>query len=174
MVRLSNVEYQDLKSAAYQWVSRSISPVLDVETQIWPNSYRIFVHGWQIANDWELPSYGGLTGASVPCSNDLTHASPLFAVSIHACSPHSVALMQLRFTSFAVISLRWDFYPQDCAPWWAQSKKKACISAGFSLSGSTTWTRTRDPMINSHLLYQLSYRGMRRMLLIKKKKSSLP
>ena len=28
-------------------------------------------------------------------------------------------------------------------------------------------------MINSHLLYQLSYRGMRRMLLIKKKKSSL-
>ncbi len=51
-------------------------------------------------------------------------------------------------------------------------QKKACISAGFSLSGSTTWTRTRDPMINSHLLYQLSYRGMRRMLLIKKKKSS--
>ncbi len=28
-------------------------------------------------------------------------------------------------------------------------------------------------MINSHLLYQLSYRGMRRMLLIKKDKSSL-
>ena len=27
-------------------------------------------------------------------------------------------------------------------------------------------------MINSHLLYQLSYRGIRRMLLIKKKKSS--
>jgi hypothetical protein len=30
--------------------------------------------------------------------------------------------------------------------------KKACISAGFSLSDSTTWTRPRDPMINSHLL----------------------
>ncbi len=28
-------------------------------------------------------------------------------------------------------------------------------------------------MINSHLLYQLSYRGMRRMLLIKKRKSSI-
>ena len=27
-------------------------------------------------------------------------------------------------------------------------------------------------MINSHLLYQLSYRGMRRMLLIEKDKSS--
>ena len=27
-------------------------------------------------------------------------------------------------------------------------------------------------MINSHLLYQLSYRGMRRMLLIEKEKSS--
>ena len=24
-----------------------------------------------------------------------------------------------------------------------------------------TWARTRDPMINSHLLYQLSYRGLR-------------
>ncbi len=29
-------------------------------------------------------------------------------------------------------------------------------------------------MINSHLLYQLSYRGIRRMLLIKKDKSSTP
>jgi hypothetical protein len=28
-------------------------------------------------------------------------------------------------------------------------------------------------MINSHLLYQLSYRGMRRMLLIEKEKSSV-
>jgi hypothetical protein len=37
------------------------------------------------------------------------------AVSIHASSPHSVALMQLRFTSFAVVSLRQDFHPQDCA-----------------------------------------------------------
>jgi hypothetical protein len=35
--------------------------------------------------------------------------------SIHASSPHSVALMQLRFTSFAVVSLRRDFHPQDCA-----------------------------------------------------------
>ncbi len=26
--------------------------------------------------------------------------------------------------------------------------------------GSPTWTRTTDPMINSHLLYQLSYRGI--------------
>ncbi len=37
------------------------------------------------------------------------------AVSIHASSPHSVALMQLRFTSFAVVSLRQDFHLQDCA-----------------------------------------------------------
>jgi hypothetical protein len=36
-------------------------------------------------------------------------------VSIHASSPHSVALMQLRFTSLAVVSLRRDFHPQDCA-----------------------------------------------------------
>src|SRR5690606_430707 len=40
--------------------------------------------------------------------------------------------------------------------------------------GSATWTRTRDPMINSHLLYRLSYRGTTaRMLLIKKEKSIL-
>ena len=39
--------------------------------------------------------------------------------------------------------------------------------------GSATWTRTRDPMINSHLLYRLSYRGTTvRILLIRKEKSS--
>ena len=37
------------------------------------------------------------------------------AVSLHASSPHSVTLMQLRFTSFAVINLRRDFHPQACA-----------------------------------------------------------
>ena len=37
------------------------------------------------------------------------------AVSLHASSPHSVTLMQLRFTSFAVINLRWDLHPQECA-----------------------------------------------------------
>lgn len=42
-----------------------------------------------------------------------------------------------------------------------------------TLYGSTTWTRTRDPVINSHLLYQLSYRGMAPMLLIQKEKSSV-
>ena len=59
--------------------------------------------------------------------------------------------------------------------------KKTRHKAGFFLagdfdlrtvSGSTTWTRTRDPVINSHLLYQLSYRGMAPMLLIQKEKSS--
>jgi hypothetical protein len=33
------------------------------------------------------------------------------AASLHASSPHSVALMQLRFASLAVISSRWDFHP---------------------------------------------------------------
>src|SRR5512133_901017 len=37
------------------------------------------------------------------------------AASLHASSPHSVALMQLRFASFAVINLRRDFHPQECA-----------------------------------------------------------
>jgi hypothetical protein len=37
------------------------------------------------------------------------------AVSLYASSPHSVALMQLRFASFAVINLREDFHLQECA-----------------------------------------------------------
>src|SRR5476651_1270081 len=37
------------------------------------------------------------------------------AVSIHASSPRSVTLPQLRFTSFAVVSSRRDFHPQECA-----------------------------------------------------------
>ena len=37
------------------------------------------------------------------------------AASIHASFPQSVTLMQLRFSSFAVISLRRDFHPQECA-----------------------------------------------------------
>ena len=36
-------------------------------------------------------------------------------ITIHASSPPSVALMQLRFTSFAVINLRRDLHPQECA-----------------------------------------------------------
>lgn len=56
----------------------------------------------------------------------------------------------------------------------AHKKAPESLDAGafVLLSGSTTWTRTRDPVINSHLLYQLSYRGMTRMLLIGKEKSS--
>jgi len=37
------------------------------------------------------------------------------AVSLHASYPHAVALVQLRFTSFAVINLREDFHLQECA-----------------------------------------------------------
>jgi hypothetical protein len=37
------------------------------------------------------------------------------AASLHASSPHSVALMQLRFASFAVINLREDLHLQECA-----------------------------------------------------------
>src|ERR1700756_4775975 len=37
------------------------------------------------------------------------------AASLHASSPHSVTLMQLRFTSLVVINSRWDFHPQEGA-----------------------------------------------------------
>lgn len=34
---------------------------------------------------------------------------------LHASSPRSVALTQLRFTSLAVINSRRDLHPQECA-----------------------------------------------------------
>ena len=37
------------------------------------------------------------------------------AASFHASSPHSVTLMQLRFTSLAVINSREDLHLQECA-----------------------------------------------------------
>jgi len=37
------------------------------------------------------------------------------ALSLHTSFPQSVALLQLRFASFAVVNLRRDFHPQDRA-----------------------------------------------------------
>ena len=50
-----------------------------------------------------------LSGAFYPV---LVHR---LAASIHASFPQSVTLMQLRFSSFAVINSRRDFHPQECA-----------------------------------------------------------
>ena len=41
-----------------------------------------------------------------------------------------------------------------------QARYQAALYPDHVLSGSATRTRTWDPMINSHLLYQLSYRGI--------------
>ena len=41
-----------------------------------------------------------------------------------------------------------------------QHKRKNPVVTRF-LSGSRSWTRTNDPLINSQLLYQLSYSGPR-------------
>jgi len=40
---------------------------------------------------------------------------PRLAASLHASFPQSVTFLQLRFASFAVINLRRDFHPQECA-----------------------------------------------------------
>ncbi|MGH8354609.1 MAG: hypothetical protein ACRERY_13970, partial [Pseudomonas sp.] len=56
------------------------------------------------------------------------------AASLHASSPHSVTLMQLRFTSFAVVNSRRDLHPQDCAH--AGRTKKAPHKAGLKRSGA--------------------------------------
>src|SRR6202011_2869153 len=42
--------------------------------------------------------------------------------------PHSVALMQLRFASLAVISSRWDFHPQECAHAGRTKEKPPAVS----------------------------------------------
>ena len=47
-------------------------------------------------------------------------------ITIHASSPRSVTLTQLRFTSFAVINLRRDLHPQECAHA-GRTKEKALI-----------------------------------------------
>ena len=52
------------------------------------------------------------------------------AASLHASFPHSVTLMQLRFTSFAVISLRRDLHPQECAHA-GRTKAKSRASPAF-------------------------------------------
>jgi hypothetical protein len=48
--------------------------------------------------------------------------------TLHASSPRSVTLPQLRFTSFAVASSREDFHLQECAR--AGRTKKAGPKAG--------------------------------------------
>ena len=39
------------------------------------------------------------------------------------------------------------------------SQSRRATRLRYTPIGSSNWTRTSDPMINSHLLYQLSYRG---------------
>src|SRR6201999_2315689 len=48
-------------------------------------------------------------------------------------SPHSVALMQLRFTSLVVINSRWDFHPR-VRPCWAHQTKSPAFPPGFCVS----------------------------------------
>ena len=55
------------------------------------------------------------------------------AASLHASSPHSVALMQLRFATLVVISLRRDSHPQECARA-GRTKQKAARRPLFASS----------------------------------------
>jgi hypothetical protein len=45
--------------------------------------------------------------------------------TLHASSPHSVALMRLRFASLVLVNLRRDLHPQECAHAGRTSKKTA-------------------------------------------------
>ena len=46
------------------------------------------------------------------------------AASFHASFPHSVTLVQLRFTSFAVTNLRRGLHPQECTHTERTKKKR--------------------------------------------------
>ena len=56
---------------------------------------------------------------------------------VHASSPRSVTLTQLRFTSFAVINLQRDSHPQECAHA-GRTNKKASPKAGRSEAAPLT------------------------------------
>ncbi len=66
--------------------------------------------------------------------------------------------MQLRFTSFAVINLRWDLHPQECARAGRtkQKTRRALRYAGFSIfiAGGRYWDRTSDPCRVKAVLYR--------------------
>lgn len=53
------------------------------------------------------------------------------AASLHASSPHSVTLMQLRFASFAVVSLWEDFHLQDGAHAWRTTRTARSLTGRF-------------------------------------------
>ncbi|MCL5061163.1 MAG: hypothetical protein M1449_12260, partial [Candidatus Thermoplasmatota archaeon] len=53
-------------------------------------------------------------------------------------SPHPVTLMQLRFASFVVINLRWDFHPQECARA-GRTRKNARQKAGVAYAPHRDW-----------------------------------
>ena len=55
------------------------------------------------------------------------------AVSLHASSPRSVTLTQLRFASLTVVSLRRDLHPQECAHA-GRTKKKAARGAAYHIT----------------------------------------
>jgi len=50
---------------------------------------------------------------------------------LHASSPHSVALMQLRFTSLTVVSSREDLHLQECAHAGRTKEKPPLQRGGF-------------------------------------------
>ena len=62
------------------------------------------------------------------------------AASLHASSPQSVTLMQLRFASFAVINLRWDLHPQECARAGRTKKIPSRLGSGLKIS-SLRWIK---------------------------------
>src|SRR6266542_4025544 len=60
------------------------------------------------------------------------------AASLHASSPHSVTLMQLRFASLVVINSRWDLHPQECAHAGRTKRKGRDFSRPFVVLMSRT------------------------------------
>ena len=68
--------------------------------------------------------------------------------------------MQLRFASFAVINLRRDLHPQECAHAGRTSEKPppSKLSGGFLITGRDGRIRTYDPLLPKQMRYQAALR----------------
>ncbi|CAM5206427.1 hypothetical protein ALON55S_06291 [Alishewanella longhuensis] len=112
MTSVSDIYYRTWLHAPYNYVA------LSGIRRDHPPGKNAFLHCTTAG--FTLQSFGYKSFAELCLLALLSHASyPILvhrlAVSLHASSPQSVTVLQLRFTSFAVASLWEDLHLQECA-----------------------------------------------------------
>ena len=121
--------------------SRSVSPRRPFRHKA--RSPQVRTHSFS-AQPPDLRHFALITRASRSWARSPCSAAPsirfLFIgsqITLHASFPHSVTLMQLRFTSFVVINLRRDFHPQECAHAGRTHEKGEAAASPFAFPGRT-------------------------------------